>query len=343
MGNGKMRMHSRSLDWSTRFLVLLALGLATYHALAQSADVSRAGIVDFVIGSVTVTPAKGARADLQEGAVVRAGDTIETSAIGEAHLKMEDGGFLALRPGTVVEITNYQARGEKDDHSTITLLQGALRSVTGWIGTLNSQGYRIITPVTMIGVRGTDHETVHITANSASAEEIAGTHEQVYRGATFIQRDGQILEIPEGRAGYAGLNGKTELHEKIPAYLERRRTKSDGRVERHSLNAEHHIEEKLRDGGHLKPNESAKQFFERKQAIVPGKTPAPVPPRSKPAPNPTHMPKAATNPGARVSHSTALTAQVHPTIQHKPRRTICTPQTIIVAGKSQTTVKCRPA
>jgi hypothetical protein len=322
-------MGTNSLARLIRFFGVLLFALTPHYALGQSLEPARAGLVDFAVSAATITSPDGRKNQVREGSIVRVGDAIETDSAGEVHLKMEDGGFLGVRPNTVLQIASYQARGESDDRSTVSLLKGAVRSVTGWIGKLNTRGYRITTPTVTIGIRGTDHETVHIAPDSASAEEIAGTHDQVYRGATFIERDGQILEIPEGRAGYAGLNGKMELHEGVPVYLERRRTKNDERIERYSREIEHHIEEKLRETGHLKPNESAKEFFERKQAISPSTTHDRVPgghqTDSKRGLNPTHM--------LYVLHHSIARTHRH--------RTVCVPTTILVAGKPITLIRCR--
>jgi hypothetical protein len=322
-------MGNNSLARLIRFLGVLLFALGPHYALGQSPEPARAGLDDFAVSVATITSPDGRKNQVREGSIVRVGDAIETDSAGEVHLKMEDGGFLGVRPNTVLQIASYQARGESDDRSTVSLLRGALRSVTGWIGKLNTRGYRITTPTVTIGIRGTDHETVHIAPDSASAGEIAGTHDQVYRGATFIERDGQILEIPEGRAGYAGLNGKMELHEKVPVYLERRRTKNDERIERYSREIEHHIEEKLRQTGHLKPNESARKFFERKKAISPSKTldRAPGGPQtdSKRGLDPTHT--------LHVLHHSIARTHRH--------RIVCVPTTIMVAGKPTTIIRCR--
>ena len=232
-------------------------------ALGQFADVTTAGIVEFVMGSVTVTSSAGAKADVGEGSTIRAGDTIETAPSSEVHVQLEDGGYLAVRPGTIVQINSFQAKGKKDDGITMTLMQGAFRSVSGWIRRLHPRGYKIVAPNATIGIRGTDHETFHILAATAAPDEIPGTHERVHSGATFIEHNGKVLEIAEGRAGYAGLNGKLELHEKVPPYLARHRTGNEQRIERHSREIERHIEEKLRAGGHLKHNETARDFFRR--------------------------------------------------------------------------------
>lgn len=215
-------------------------------ARSQPAEPNRAGTIDFATGPASVLASSGERADASAGTVVREGDSIETAAGGEVHLKMEDGGFLAVRPATRVKITAYRARAQSDDRSVLFLFEGALRSVTGWVGRLNPGGYRIRTATTTVGIRGTDHETIQILPDKAAPGEIAGTHDRVKRGATVLERDGRQIFIEEGRAGYASADGKLALHEKIPAYLDRR-TANEERIERYSKEIEKHIDDRLRE------------------------------------------------------------------------------------------------
>jgi hypothetical protein len=241
-------------------LLAAALGPLAPSARSQPAP-HPAGTIDFATGPASVLAASGARTDATAGAVVREGDSIETAAGGEVHLKMEDGGYLAVRPATRVKITAYSARAQSDDRSVLFLFEGALRSVTGWIGRLNPGGYRIQTVTATIGIRGTDHETIQILPEKAAPGEIAGTHDRVNRGATILERDGRQISIEAGRAGYAGADGKLALHEKIPAYLDRR-TANEERIERYSKDIEKHIDERLRE-----KREARKQRVESRKEL----------------------------------------------------------------------------
>ena len=228
--------------------MLLAAALVSLapSARSQPAEPNPAGTIDLATGPASVLASSGARTNATAGTIVREGDSIETAAGGEVHLKMEDGGYLAVRPATRVKITAYRARAQSDDREGLFLFEGALRSVTGWIGRLNPRGYRIQTATATIGIRGTDHETIQILPEKAAPGEIAGTHDRVSRGATILERDGKQIFIEEGRAGYASADGKLALHEKIPAYLDRH-TANEERIERYSKDIEKHIDERLRE------------------------------------------------------------------------------------------------
>jgi hypothetical protein len=244
-------------------VILLAAGLGSLvqFARSQPSAPNPAGTIDFVAGPASVVAGSGARTGAASGAVVHEGDSIETAAGGEVHLKMEDGGYLAVRPATRVKITAYRARAQGDDRSALFLFGGALRSITGWIGRLNPRAYRIQTVTATIGIRGTDHETIQILSEIAAPGEIAGTHDRVNRGATVLEHEGRQISVEQGRAGYASADGKLALHEKIPAYLDRH-TANEVRVERYSKNIEKHINERLREAreAHKERGESRKEL-----------------------------------------------------------------------------------
>src|SRR5258708_2132021 len=92
------------------------------------------------------------------------GESIATGANGEVHLRMEDGGFIAVRPGTRMRIARFRAQGDESDVMTIGLLEGSLRSITEWIARFGRNNYPVRTPIVTVVVPGTDHEPSHMPA-----------------------------------------------------------------------------------------------------------------------------------------------------------------------------------
>jgi hypothetical protein len=233
-------------------LLSTIMALTGQSAFAQS-DPPRAGTVDLVTGKVSISNHAGVASQPVKGTIISPGDTIETAASGELHVKMEDGGYLAIRPNTAFKIERYVANGDSSDIATFSLLRGALRSLTGWIGKLNPKGYRLTTPTATIGIRGTDHETVHIPLEDAKTGEMPGTHDRVNHGATFLETPQGRLEIAEGRAGYVTTatgdtsKGMPTLHASIPKFLIERRTSNDTVADRYYSEIGEHIRKKMGD------------------------------------------------------------------------------------------------
>lgn len=175
-----------------------------------------AGVVVLVDGTAGVTSEGGTARALKVGDVVSEGDELASARDGEVHLRMQDSGFLVLRPNTRMKIASYKADGGVDDRGILQLLSGGIRSVSGWIGKFNSRNYAVKTASATIGIRGTDHETRYIPEGSSEAE--AGTYDRVYAGSTVIQAAaGETLVSPD-QAGFQPRTGKPRLLASIPRF-----------------------------------------------------------------------------------------------------------------------------
>jgi plasmid stabilization system protein ParE len=199
-------------------MLLAALGGLTLAARAAET----AGKVELVSGQVRVMDAAQAERPVKAGDSVREGESIVTGADGEIHLEMADGGTIAVRPNTRLRIAEYRARGDDQDKGVFSLLAGGFRSITGWIGKFNPRSYQVRTPTATIGIRGTDHEPMVIPEGSGEGE--AGTYDKVNAGATYIESEGTVVEVPEQRAAFAPLIGPgprpvPRLLERIPPFF----------------------------------------------------------------------------------------------------------------------------
>src|SRR5262245_15866930 len=127
-----------------RLLLALALLCTTAHVTAQTkagepaaagvaAERLPAGKVELTEGSVQFLDANRSARRPRVGDAIYEGESVTTGADGEVHLQMEDGGYIAVRPGTRMRIVNFRAQADAGDRSVIALLQGSFRSVTGWI------------------------------------------------------------------------------------------------------------------------------------------------------------------------------------------------------------------
>jgi hypothetical protein len=157
--------------------------------------------VDEVSGSVAVQSADGSSTPASVGRKLQVGQIIVTQAGAELHATTEDGGLLAVRPNSVFKVTRYAASQDAHGVVEMTLLQGALRSISGWIGKLNPRGYRLTAGTATVGIRGTDHETVVL--DHAQDGDEAGTYNSVLEGATTVHTDHGELQLEAGQHGFA--------------------------------------------------------------------------------------------------------------------------------------------
>ncbi len=170
------------------------------------------------------------------------GDSIVTGDGGEVHFDMEDGGYIGVRPNTQMRIANYKAEGGPDDQSVIGLLQGSFRSITGWIGRLGGDRYRVVTRTVTIGVRGTEHEPHVIPEESALGEP--GTYDRVHNGETVMQTPKGTVNVRANQAGFMPLRGEARprVLDRIPAFF--RPTRNEGRFQGMHLRVQQQLQQR---------------------------------------------------------------------------------------------------
>ena len=181
--------------------------LACLAVLSQSAYAGIAGNVQFVHGSVQLVNSAGQARALQKGDAVHESDTVTTAIGASAQIKMRDGGYIVIRPDSRLKFDSFIFSGEEDgtERSFFSLLKGGIRAITGLIGQRNKKSYRITTPESTIGIRGTDHETFVVTAGSPlAAVAPLGTYNKVNRGETTITTDKGTISVLPNQMGFAG-------------------------------------------------------------------------------------------------------------------------------------------
>lgn len=188
-------------------LTVLFFGLLTLAAVAPAtaADTNKSfAQVWRIAGSVSATAAEPTMTrGLRAGDSVYVGEQLQAAANGEAVLRLEDGGYLAVRPGAQFRVEDFAADKSATDRLSVRLAQGGLRFITGWIAKLNPKGYRVRTPSATIGVRGTDHETYFLTDPLAQAwSQRAGTYDKVTTGQTYLETPDGTVDIAPGQVGF---------------------------------------------------------------------------------------------------------------------------------------------
>jgi len=173
-------------------------------ASTATATTAKFATVFRIRGNVSVVDAAGGTArGLREGDVVRVGERVTADATGEAVLRTEDAGFVALRPGGVFVAESFSALGNASDNLTLRVVVGALRIVSGWVSLTNRSGVRVLTPSATIGIRGTDHEPFVLSSDlSMQTGQPEGTYDKVNRGGTTLETRAGRLDLEPGKVGF---------------------------------------------------------------------------------------------------------------------------------------------
>lgn len=164
-----------------------------------------AGVAKVLEGDVTVRSPQGVVRKLAQGEPVREGELVVTGHDSEVQFQMADQAYLALRADTQLRIRAYQANGNDQDISSVEILKGALRAITGWIGHYNRSRYQIYTPTATLGIRGTDHEVRVVEQNTEGYA--AGTYDHVFEGGVTIKNAQGVSNVDPGHAGFSAARG----------------------------------------------------------------------------------------------------------------------------------------
>lgn len=180
-------------------VVCLAMAMLNAHA-----GTVRFGEVVRLFGEVKARDAlSGTQRRLVVGDSVYIGEVIEAGEVGEAVLRTDDAGVIAVRPNATFHIVAFKLEPIAESRFDVRIVRGTLRLITGWIGARNKSSYRIQTPTSTIGIRGTDQEPYVMSADMAlAAGAKEGTYNKVNSGGVQLQSAGGTLDLVKGQAGF---------------------------------------------------------------------------------------------------------------------------------------------
>jgi len=136
-------------------LVALCFGLWTL----VSAPLGFAnGVFQSVTGDVRAAAGAAAPASVAINQRVVPGTTVTTGPGAQTIIRFDDGHTVVLNENTEFRVNEYSFDKDKpqSDNIAIQLLKGAMRSVSGLIGSRNQQAFALLAPQATIGIRGTD-------------------------------------------------------------------------------------------------------------------------------------------------------------------------------------------
>lgn len=137
--------------------VFAAIGLLLVSLSVRADAGSSVGEAVFVGGEVWADAGTG-RVALLSGNRLAAGTSLQTGENGFVYIRMGDGGFFVLRPGSRARIVNYETDLATPGNSRLRLdlESGHARAISGEAARRSPGSFRLNTPVAAIGVRGTD-------------------------------------------------------------------------------------------------------------------------------------------------------------------------------------------
>jgi hypothetical protein len=242
----------RSRRYLVRFFCLLGGVLVWLNAAAQT---PAAGTIGLLKGQASATSAGGAARALSKDGAVYSGEAVQTGAQSYALIKFSDQSTTLLRPSTQMIIEKYQfnrpaaaseaapaasplapvqtadSAGVAGESSFFRLIKGGLRTVSGLIGHADYSHFRLTTPVSTMGIRGTDFVAATCEADCQADPEVlksvpvgSNTQGAVVSGAyngtiTVTSNTGQVLVLQAGQFAITLADGTEYLLGSEPAFL----------------------------------------------------------------------------------------------------------------------------
>lgn len=131
---------------------------------------------------------------------VPTGSSILTGDQSSAVLKFEDGQVVAMQAGSAMLVREYNYEPEHAERNNIvfSMLNGGMHLITGQIGHLNPDAFRLATPQATIGILGTDFMVV-IKNGQAFIKVLSGSVTLTNAAGTLVLTAGQTALVVSER------------------------------------------------------------------------------------------------------------------------------------------------
>ncbi len=140
---------------------------------------------------------KNKKHNLKVGSEVYVGDRLYTGKHAFIRLSMIDEAKIDLRCNSEIKIEDYRLL-RAGNRSIIRLLKGSLNKITGSIGKMSKDVYKMKTPVATVGVRGTEYALRVLQAYGCD-------------GSVDVNSNGLFVKVKKGAIDIKNKSGKHEL------------------------------------------------------------------------------------------------------------------------------------
>ena len=185
------------------FFFSLSFGLLMLLSPAQDVF-AHAGKVLFASGKVTVKSKRHSHTELKRGSKVWPGDVVMTGKDASVQIRAGDGSFISLKENTKLVIAVHKHTGPIErQRSSLELVKGGMRAVTGLIGKNKPDNFRIKARGSTIGIRGTEfvvqicdkQECNQAKAGEKKVPAKSGVYVGVVTGAITVEKNKKKVEL----------------------------------------------------------------------------------------------------------------------------------------------------
>lgn len=179
----------------TKTMVLVWIAAVPVSAWAAG------GYLYDAVGSVSVAIGRNAPRPVVRNEAVASGTVIRTGDNSHAVLKFEDGQVVSMQANSVLLVREYRYEPEQAELSSavFSMFKGGMRFITGRIGQRNPGAFRLATPNTTIGIRGTDFFAV-LTNDGLYSQVLSGSISVTNSAGMAIITAGETALTPAATA-----------------------------------------------------------------------------------------------------------------------------------------------
>lgn len=139
---------------------------------------------------------------LDTGSALYESDRLSSGANSQMLAVFRDGGRVSLGANSEVNIKEFRYAQAGSDRSSLQLIKGSLRALTGQIGKSRPESYSIETPVATIGVRGTNFDLVYPVNVKGQRGAAQGLLSHVRQGAISQRNSSGNFGLTNGKVNY---------------------------------------------------------------------------------------------------------------------------------------------
>jgi len=174
-------------------------------------------------GNARATSIDGRARALQEGAAIYERDRLNTGIASYLVVAFNDESRVTLISNSELNIKQHRYKPEEPEasNSLLEFIRGGLRLVSGIIGKINNDDYKIATPTATIGIRGTGFDLLcQGLCNSDAGGTDSGLFARVWDGSIELQADNDSLLLnTDQNAFMQNTQTKPQLVSTIPEAL----------------------------------------------------------------------------------------------------------------------------
>lgn len=159
---------------------------------------SNIGNVGALKGTATVTRSSSTL-DIKSGMALKVKDKIITTSGSRVQVILKDNTVVTIGPNSIFVFDAYKFGGKDDSEVKMHIDRGFFRSVTGKIGKLAPERFKVKTASATIGIRGTDFSAL-ISEGKETITCYKGKLNVSIGGTSHKVDAGMMLEIFDGKA-----------------------------------------------------------------------------------------------------------------------------------------------